>query len=146
MFAGFLQPRSATRRRTLVQWATLEATLIFFESPQRLGESLADMAEILGARDAAVAREITKLHEEFRVATLTALAENYSGETPKGEITIIVGPPPDAEIEALITSARGVPFWLMELSAELHEASRAGQSESNTNRLLSNADTLQRRF
>src|SRR6185369_12656991 len=95
--------RSATRRRTLVQWAALEATLIFFEGPSRLAASLADMAEILGAREAAVARELTKRHEEIRRDRLDVLARHYRDSgPPRGEAVVVVGPPeaapaPDAD-------------------------------------------------
>jgi 16S rRNA (cytidine1402-2'-O)-methyltransferase len=94
LFAGFLPPRSAARRRFLAQWAALHATLIFFEGPSRLAASLADMAETLGERDAAVARELTKRHEDVRRGRLAALARHY-GEAgaPRGEAVIVVGPP-----------------------------------------------------
>jgi 16S rRNA (cytidine1402-2'-O)-methyltransferase len=99
LFAGFLPPRSAARCRALAQWAGLEATLIFFEGPSRLAASLADMAETLGAREAAVARELTKRHEEIRRGRLDALARHYR-ETgpPRGEAVIVVGPPEPAPV------------------------------------------------
>jgi 16S rRNA (cytidine1402-2'-O)-methyltransferase len=94
LFAGFLPPRSAARRRALARWANLAATLIFFEGRSRLGAALADMAEILGDRPAAVARELTKMHEELRRARLPELAAYYGGTgTPRGEVVIVVGPP-----------------------------------------------------
>jgi 16S rRNA (cytidine1402-2'-O)-methyltransferase len=93
LFAGFLPPRAGERRTVLAELAMVPATLIFFESPQRLSESLADMAEILGGREAVVARELTKLHEEFRAGPLDGLADAYSGAPPKGEITLVVAPP-----------------------------------------------------
>jgi len=94
LFAGFLPPRSAARRRALANWAGLAATLIFFEGPSRLAASLADMEEILGERKAAVARELTKRHEEIRRGGLGELAEHYrSAGAPRGEAVIVVGPP-----------------------------------------------------
>ena len=94
LFAGFLPPRSAARRRALANWAGLAATLIFFEGPSRLAGSLGDMKEILGERSAAVARELTKRHEEIRRGGLGTLAEHYrSAGAPRGEVVIIVGPP-----------------------------------------------------
>ena len=94
LFAGFLPSRSSARRRALANWAHLAATLIFFEGPSRLAASLADMAEILGERSAAVARELTKRHEEIRRASLGALAEHYrDAGAPRGEAVIVVGPP-----------------------------------------------------
>jgi 16S rRNA (cytidine1402-2'-O)-methyltransferase len=94
-FAGFLSSKQGERRSALEELRGLRATLIFFESAQRLGASLKDMAEILGNRPAAVARELTKLHEEIRRGDLAALAASYETETPKGEVTLLVGPPRD---------------------------------------------------
>jgi 16S rRNA (cytidine1402-2'-O)-methyltransferase len=94
LFAGFLPPRSAARRRALAHWPDLAATLIFFEGPSRLAAALADMAEILGDRSAVIARELTKRHEELRRGRLGALAEHYrSAGPPRGEAVIVVGPP-----------------------------------------------------
>jgi 16S rRNA (cytidine1402-2'-O)-methyltransferase len=101
LFAGFLPPRPAARRRALTQWAALDATLIFFESPSRLGAAIADMADILGARDAAIARELTKRHEEIRRSPLDALARHYREVgPPRGEAVIVVGPPAAAPAPA----------------------------------------------
>jgi 16S rRNA (cytidine1402-2'-O)-methyltransferase len=102
LFAGFLPPRSAARRRMLAQWAKLVATLVFFEGPSRLAASLSDMAEILGDRKAAVAREMTKRYEEVRRGRLSGLAEHYrEAGPPRGEVVIVVGPPePEAPREA----------------------------------------------
>jgi 16S rRNA (cytidine1402-2'-O)-methyltransferase len=94
-FAGFLSSKQGERRSALEELRGLRATLIFFESAQRLSASLKDMAEILGNRPAAVARELTKLHEEIRRGDLAALAASYETETPKGEVTLLVGPPRD---------------------------------------------------
>ncbi len=94
LFAGFLPPRAAARRRALANWPDLAATLIFFEGRSRLAAALADMAVILGDRSAAVARELTKRHEEIRRGRLGALAEHYRGAgAPRGEAVIVVGPP-----------------------------------------------------
>ncbi|HEV8031810.1 MAG TPA: 16S rRNA (cytidine(1402)-2'-O)-methyltransferase [Stellaceae bacterium] len=94
LFAGFLPPRSAARRRALTEWRGVAATLIFFEGPSRLAATLADMAEILGDRAAAIARELTKRHEEMRRDRLSALADHYRGAgPPRGEVVIVVGPP-----------------------------------------------------
>jgi 16S rRNA (cytidine1402-2'-O)-methyltransferase len=93
LFAGFLPVKTAARRKRLALLAGVPATLIFFESPQRLPASLADMAEVLGARDAAVTRELTKAFETVRRGTLAGLAAAYAGAAPKGEIVILVGPP-----------------------------------------------------
>ncbi|HEY1719696.1 MAG TPA: 16S rRNA (cytidine(1402)-2'-O)-methyltransferase [Magnetospirillaceae bacterium] len=111
-FAGFLPNKTVARRKELGGLASVPATLVFYESPQRLAESLADMAEVLGARDAAVARELTKLHEETRRGTLAELTAHYAAaDTPKGEIVIVIGPPADdaapdaASVDAMLTEA-----------------------------------------
>jgi 16S rRNA (cytidine1402-2'-O)-methyltransferase len=95
-FGGFLPAKSSARRRELQELAFLPATLIFFESARRLPALLTDMADILGPRRAAVGREITKRFEEFRRDSLAELALTYAAETPRGEITLIVGPPETA--------------------------------------------------
>jgi 16S rRNA (cytidine1402-2'-O)-methyltransferase len=109
LFAGFLPPRSAARRRTLQQWTSLAATLVFFEGPSRLAATLADMGEVLGPRDAAVARELTKRHEEVRRGRLSELAAHYQvAGPPRGEAVIVVGPPePAAPADADIDTRLG---------------------------------------
>lgn len=94
LFAGFLPVKDGPRRRTLSDLAGVPASLIFFESGPRLAASLAAMAETLGPRDGAVARELTKLFEEVRRGSLAELAAAYAeAEPPKGEIVVVVGPP-----------------------------------------------------
>ena len=107
LFAGFLPPRAAARRKALVQWASLDATLVFFEGPSRLAESLADMAAVLGDRPAALARELTKRHEEVRRDTLGRLAAACRGApTPRGEVVVVVGPPEPIAMDTLDLDAR----------------------------------------
>ena len=97
LFVGFLPPKAAGRRRALDELKDVAATLVFFESAPRLAESLADLAAVLGPRPAAVARELTKLHEEVRRDDLAALATHYqTAGPPKGELVLVVGPPPPA--------------------------------------------------
>ena len=91
-FAGFLPPKQSARRARLTELRTVPGSLIFFEAPQRAADSLADMAEILGARDAVMARELTKLHEELARAPLAMLAASVKTRELKGEIVLIVGP------------------------------------------------------
>lgn len=101
LFAGFLPPKSAGRRKVLAELATVPATLLFFESAGRLAEALADMAAALGDRPAAVARELTKLHEEVRRGRLAELAAHFAeAGPPKGEIVVVVGPPEAAAASA----------------------------------------------
>lgn len=93
-FAGFLPPKPASRRQALGALAAIPATLIFYESANRLPASLADMAAVFGPRPAAVARELTKLFEEVRRDDLATLATHYADAGPPlGEIVIVVGPP-----------------------------------------------------
>ena len=97
-FGGFLPARESDRRRAIASAATVPATLVFFEAPHRLAASLVDLAELLGARPAAIARELTKLFEEVRRAPLTELARHYAQHPDvKGEIAIVIGPPGETE-------------------------------------------------
>lgn len=99
LFGGFLPARSASRRTRLAELAAVPATLIFFEAPARVAETLADMAQVLGAtRPGAVARELTKIHEEVRRGTLEALATWAASAALKGECIILAGPPQPAEV------------------------------------------------
>ena len=94
LFAGFPPPKSAARRTFLAELAPIAATLILFEAPHRLPECLADLAAVLGDREAAVTRELTKLFEEVRRGPLPELAAHYAeAGPPKGEIVIVIGPP-----------------------------------------------------
>jgi len=109
-FGGFLPSTKTARRTALSELAAIPGTLIFFESPHRLSESLADMADMLGReRDAAVARELTKKFEEVRRAPLGELANMIAAAPPRGEIVVMVGPAPervltDADIRELLIS------------------------------------------
>jgi 16S rRNA (cytidine1402-2'-O)-methyltransferase len=115
LFMGFLPPRAGARRAALTglraaERAGLLATLVFYEAPHRLAESLADMAEMLGDRPAAVARELTKRFEEVRRGGLGALASHYAVAAARGEICVVVGPAEadggaEADVEALLRAA-----------------------------------------
>jgi 16S rRNA (cytidine1402-2'-O)-methyltransferase len=97
LFQGFLPAKPGARRRTLEELAAVPATLVLFESAQRLPAMLAEAAEVLGGRDAAVARELTKLHEEVRRDRLDRLAEHYAAAgAPRGEVVVVIGPPEEA--------------------------------------------------
>jgi 16S rRNA (cytidine1402-2'-O)-methyltransferase len=123
LFAGFLPARSGERRTALENLKSVPASLIFFESPRRLGECIADMADVLGSRAAAVGRELTKFHQEVRRDSLGELASFY-GRTPppKGEVSIVVEPPhetaPDVgRIDALL--AQALDFMPVRSAADL---------------------------
>lgn len=113
LFAGFLPARAAARRSAISALAGVPATLIVYESGPRLAAALADLSEGLGpAREAAVARELTKLFEEVRRGTLAELAAHYAeAGPPKGEIVVLVGPPPpagpvsEADLDAALADA-----------------------------------------
>ena len=98
-FAGFLAGSKSARREQITELAGLRATLIWFETPSRIAASLADMAEILGPRPAAVTRELTKLHEEVRCGSLGMLVTELQANRPKGEIVLVVGGKPDTDEE-----------------------------------------------
>jgi 16S rRNA (cytidine1402-2'-O)-methyltransferase len=93
LFIGFLPQRSGERRRMLEHLRIEERTMIFYEAPHRVAESIADAQAILGDRPACIAREVTKLHEEFLRGKLSQLAESLADRPARGEITLVVGPP-----------------------------------------------------
>ncbi len=112
LFAGFPPPKSAARRTFLEGLRGVRATLILFEGASRLGASLADMAAVLGPRPAAVARELTKLHETVVRGDLAGLAANPALAAPKGEVVVVIGPPADeaaapVDIDAALAEALG---------------------------------------
>jgi 16S rRNA (cytidine1402-2'-O)-methyltransferase len=102
-FGGFLPARSSARRARLTELRAVPGTLIFYEAPHRLAASLQDAYGVLGEREAVVARELTKLHEELRRGRLSELAEHYSQTEPRGEIVLLIdrnvldqGPAPES--------------------------------------------------
>jgi 16S rRNA (cytidine1402-2'-O)-methyltransferase len=97
-FEGFLPARETARRARIAELARIPATLVLFESGPRVCAALADLADGLGTRDAAVCRELTKLHEEIRPGELSGLARAYEqGAETRGEIVIVVAPPAKGE-------------------------------------------------
>jgi len=112
LVAGFLPPRRAARQARLHALKAVPASLVFFEAPSRLADSLGDIAAVLGEREAAVARELTKLHEEVHRASPAELAQWAAQSMPRGEMVIVVGPPvatamPDAAIAARLAPLLG---------------------------------------
>lgn len=94
-FGGFLPAKKGERRRRLEEVAGIPATLVFYESPHRIAGSLADCTEILGSRQAVVARELTKLHEEFVRGSLSELSKKAPERLSKGELVILIDGPSD---------------------------------------------------
>src|ERR1700729_3336930 len=92
-FEGFLPPKQVARRTRLTELARIDATLVMFESGNRVQDTLADLADIMGARDGAVCREMTKMHEEIRRAPLAELAKAAGTLETRGEFVLVIGPP-----------------------------------------------------
>lgn len=133
LFAGFPPPKAGARQTFFEELKNAQATLVFYESPQRLPESLAAMAAVFGTkRWATVAREITKLHEEFRKDSLERLAPHYEAHPPKGEIVVLVEPSDETEaapdIDALLRDALG-KLTLKEAAAAVAGATGAPKRE-----------------
>ena len=110
LFAGFLPVKDKARREALESVAGITATLVFYETAPRIERSLLTIAELWPTREVAVARELTKLHEECRTGTAASLAEHYAAHPPKGEIVLLIGPPaaaeaPVADPDALLRAA-----------------------------------------
>jgi 16S rRNA (cytidine1402-2'-O)-methyltransferase len=112
LFEGFLPAKAAQRRGRIAELARIPASLVLFEGGSRIGATLDDLAATLGDREAAICRELTKLHEEIRRAPLPALAAHYAGDAEtRGEFVIVIAPPseaaaPDADdVDALIRAA-----------------------------------------
>jgi 16S rRNA (cytidine1402-2'-O)-methyltransferase len=110
LFAGFLPSRHGARQARLEELKAVPATLVFFEAPSRLAESLGDIASALGDREAAVARELTKLHEEVRRGTPAELSQWAAAAPPRGEMVIVVGPPLEAPATDEAIAARLAPL------------------------------------
>ena len=91
-FAGFLPAKESARRTALKSWKDVQSTLIFFETAPRIEKSLTDMLEVLGDREIAVARELTKMFEEVKRAKISDAITFYKDNAVKGEIVIVVGP------------------------------------------------------
>ena len=130
LFAGFLPAKAKARADAIAGLADVRATLVLYESGPRLAESLAALSEGLGNRDAVVARELTKLHEECVTGDLADLAQRYSdAPPPKGEIVIVVGPPA-APSE---TSDEALDAALDEALARLSPSRAAGEVAERLN-------------
>src|ERR1700726_2411193 len=92
LFVGFLPARASARRKALDALKSESRTLILYEAPHRLAETLSDAADLLGSRPAVVAREVTKIHEEFLRGSLVELRDAARQRAPRGEITLLIGP------------------------------------------------------
>ena len=115
LFIGFLPARSGERQRALERLRIEDRTIILYEAPHRIAESIAEALEILGDRPACLAREVTKLHEEFRRGNLSALAASLEERPARGEITLLIGPADPAETGAHLDSAQSLSERVEEL-------------------------------
>jgi len=103
-FEGFLPAKETARRARLAELARIDATLVLFESGSRVQDALRDLAAAMGAREAAICRELTKLHEEISRATLDELSARADGLETRGEFVLVIGPPAD-DAEVLTAEA-----------------------------------------
>src|SRR3954449_11643917 len=111
-FEGFLPAKETARRARLTELAKVDATLVVFESGNRVQDTLRDLADIMGARHAAICRELTKLHEEVRRAPLPKLANSAGALETRGEFVLVIGPPAasagimaESDLDELLRSA-----------------------------------------
>src|SRR5437660_1723220 len=93
-FEGFLPAKEVSRRTRLAELAKIDATLVMFDSGNRVQDTLADLADIMGGRDAAICRELTKLHEDIKRAPIAELARAADTLETRGEFVLVIGPPP----------------------------------------------------
>lgn len=133
LFAGFLPVKAGARKTRLEALKNVPATLVFFESPRRLDDTMPAMAAVLGEnREAVVARELTKAFEELRRGTLGALAEFYANaDAPKGEVVICVGPPVEG---SAVAGAEDIDRLLRQLGAEMGASRAAAEAAKLTGR------------
>src|SRR5438046_298627 len=115
LFVGFLPARTGERRRALERLRIEDRTIILYEAPHRVAECVADAREVLGNRSACIAREVTKMHEEFRRGKLSQLATSLEQRPARGEITLLVGPPEAAEGRAQSDSTQSLADRVEEL-------------------------------
>jgi len=105
-FAGFLPPKSGARRKILAQYASIPGSLVFYENPRRVRQTLIDLVQELGGdRQMALCRELTKKFEEVRRGTIDELAEYYTDQTPRGEVVLVVGASLDEAVSADVIDA-----------------------------------------
>lgn len=133
LFAGFLPVKAGARKTRLEALKSVPATLVFFESPRRLDDTMPAMAAVLGEnREAVVARELTKAFEELRRGTLGALAEFYANaDAPKGEVVICVGPPAEG---SAVAGPEDIDRLLRQLGAEMGASRAAAEAAKLTGR------------
>jgi 16S rRNA (cytidine1402-2'-O)-methyltransferase len=140
IYLGYLPRRSASRKALLMEWRGERRTLIALETPHRLLESLEDLAAVFGDRKLVVARELTKLHEEFVRGTIRKALEHFRSNPPLGEITLIIGGAEESEewTEAKVRSAVRREAANQRPAAQIAEeiASRSGWNKRDVYKLI----------
>ena len=115
LFAGFLPPKPGARRARLKELARLPSSLIFYEAPHRIRQTLADADDLLGKRSCVLARELTKLHEEFLRGSIANVKQRIESQPIKGEIVLLFGPPPPADGQLAADKTRSILAEVEEL-------------------------------
>lgn len=129
-FEGFLPPKQGKRRSRLTELKDADRIIIFYEAPHRLAATLADMAELLGCREVVVARELTKIHEEFRRGTPAELLEHYAKQPVKGEIVILLSPSPEPISSSECDLESTLRRYLIEEGLTVKDAAARASTES----------------
>ena len=145
-FGGFLPSKKSERRKRLLEVADMPATIIFYESPRRIAAALLDAADVLGDRAAVVAREITKLHEEFSRGTFSELHSKFSSATVKGEIVLLIdrvrdNRPNDSGSLSLLERLEQLQSEGIDRKAALKKVAKEfGMSKSEAYRIVQNTE------
>jgi 16S rRNA (cytidine1402-2'-O)-methyltransferase len=128
-FCGFLPPKSSQRQRVLEEWKAETATLIFYESPHRILDALDDIAAVMGPRPVAIARELTKIHEEFLRGTAAEIRDTLAARpSVKGEFTLLVGKAPEKKASETQAPADNSEIQQTSLQDAVHAAVKEGLS------------------
>lgn len=138
LFVGFLPSRAGARRKKLDALKSEPRAIILYEAPHRLADTLSDAADLLGSRHAVVAREVTKIHEEFLRGTLPELRDAAKERAPRGEITLIIGPP--EEDAAPVASNVSLKERVSQLEAEMGLDRKAALKQAARERGLGKRD------
>lgn len=129
-FEGFLPPKQGKRKGRLAELKNADRVIIFYEAPHRLAATLADMAEVMGGRNTVVARELTKIHEEFRPGTPAELLAHYTKQPVKGEVVILLSPAAEADSSELYDLEAALRRYLFEEGLSVKDAAVRASAES----------------